>query len=481
MFLNVNAAPRTDESFRNRLDPRHHTDNVSPLEEIPAIGLVSSFRLDPMHLVGGIVKKILTKKFGPRNVGRLADADVLLFEDILSNLGPHFPKEFNRKPCAFKNQFAVVNFLEEENLAIVPCCWVDEPLMKRTESFWPPAVGWPIKGSRAVQLKRAVRNATEADPNWPLHDVEVLHLYQTYDDAVVGQRLAENNKSLETEAEVNRRSRPINVPQRFRQSSDDETNNTLFGQKRSGTKRPSAATAVQSLDSDDNGLQPPVVNSKILENAQKKKTRDKAKTNIKVVKNAPVNKSSELKRKLQPAATVGSLRKQSRAIVSQAKISVLSAGPSQSPSNQTAIVESSESSSKMPDTASAPEQVTQDVLVTELTSSTKPDSVCESPSKKPSSGGSDSSEQSYVPPSSPLPSISHDLESSNDSGIGDEASKPVDKVIDQPGTSQSDSRKQDRRAVRSGEAAAQKLVSVALLELNAKLDSVLLNQATILR
>ncbi|KAK3913057.1 Halomucin [Frankliniella fusca] len=41
---------RTDESFRNRENPLHHQEMRSPLEDL-GTGLVSQFRLDPLHLI----------------------------------------------------------------------------------------------------------------------------------------------------------------------------------------------------------------------------------------------------------------------------------------------------------------------------------------------------------------------------------------------------------------------------------------------
>lgn len=61
-------------------------------------------------------------------------------------------------------------------MAVSPSIWIDDPKMKRTKGLWPPDE-WPEKGSRSVQLKKAVQNNIEADPTWPWHDVIVLHLY----------------------------------------------------------------------------------------------------------------------------------------------------------------------------------------------------------------------------------------------------------------------------------------------------------------
>ncbi|TGZ51624.1 Uncharacterized protein DBV15_11720 [Temnothorax longispinosus] len=52
IFLDLNAPLRTDESFRRKDQPDHH-DGDSPLEAMRSDnnGMVSQFRLDPMHLL----------------------------------------------------------------------------------------------------------------------------------------------------------------------------------------------------------------------------------------------------------------------------------------------------------------------------------------------------------------------------------------------------------------------------------------------
>ncbi|KAK3923102.1 Putative surface cell antigen sca2, partial [Frankliniella fusca] len=57
-FFDLDAALRTDESFNNQEQPGHHV-GLSPLQEI-GIGMVSQFRLDPLHLVYlGVFKRLL--------------------------------------------------------------------------------------------------------------------------------------------------------------------------------------------------------------------------------------------------------------------------------------------------------------------------------------------------------------------------------------------------------------------------------------
>ena len=49
LFLDIDAQPRTDDSFKSMVDEEHHLQ-LSPLAQLP-IGMVSQFVLDPMHLL----------------------------------------------------------------------------------------------------------------------------------------------------------------------------------------------------------------------------------------------------------------------------------------------------------------------------------------------------------------------------------------------------------------------------------------------
>lgn len=100
-FVPTDAELRTDQSFIDRSNAAHHT-GMSPLEDLLQIGMVSQFRVDPMHLVYlGVVKRFLNVKLGARNHGRLRDEEIEQFKEDLSAVGAHFPREFNRKPRYF--------------------------------------------------------------------------------------------------------------------------------------------------------------------------------------------------------------------------------------------------------------------------------------------------------------------------------------------------------------------------------------------
>lgn len=69
----------------------------------------------------------------------------------------------------------------EDSVAIVPTKWLEDTDSVFTQSFWPPAKGWPLKGSRSVQLKNRIKGLTDADPVWPMEDVKVFHKFSEYE------------------------------------------------------------------------------------------------------------------------------------------------------------------------------------------------------------------------------------------------------------------------------------------------------------
>lgn len=92
--------PRTDYSFRNRLQPEHHNlQNQLVLEMLP-IDLVVQFPNDYMHVVClGVMKSLLVA------LVRVRGHPFSLSRDLISSLNarlialkPFFPVEFNRKP-----------------------------------------------------------------------------------------------------------------------------------------------------------------------------------------------------------------------------------------------------------------------------------------------------------------------------------------------------------------------------------------------
>jgi len=103
IFENVNCELRTDDSFRRRDNPGHHNGNSS-LENINT-GMVSQFRLDPLHLVYlGVFKRFLSYLIERRTHCRLPRDTVIRINDNLNQIAQYFPKEFNRKPRSLGNR-----------------------------------------------------------------------------------------------------------------------------------------------------------------------------------------------------------------------------------------------------------------------------------------------------------------------------------------------------------------------------------------
>lgn len=96
VYLTV-GEKRTDEDFRSFKDVDHHT-GVSPLIAIrPKVDLVKRFILDPMHLLAGIMLRILENLMeGEPKVKLSASLKAQLNDRILSFL-KDIPKEFKRK------------------------------------------------------------------------------------------------------------------------------------------------------------------------------------------------------------------------------------------------------------------------------------------------------------------------------------------------------------------------------------------------
>lgn len=102
VFLHDNAPLRTDESFHNRDQPEHHKYN-SPLERDLQHGMVSTFRLDPMHLVYlGVFKRWLQFLFGVHvTTGKINNAAKCQLSLEMLRCSSWVPMEFNRRPRSF--------------------------------------------------------------------------------------------------------------------------------------------------------------------------------------------------------------------------------------------------------------------------------------------------------------------------------------------------------------------------------------------
>lgn len=99
VFLYDNAPLRTDESFHNRDQPKHHKYN-SPLERELQHGMVSTFRLDPMHFIYlGVFKRWLQFLFGIHVTrGKINNTAKTELSLEMLRCSPWLPMEFNRRP-----------------------------------------------------------------------------------------------------------------------------------------------------------------------------------------------------------------------------------------------------------------------------------------------------------------------------------------------------------------------------------------------
>lgn len=97
IYPGVSYAARTNESFRNKDDPEHHMGK-SPLENINAIDMTTSFILDYMHLACiGVMKKLLEMlMYGSLKI-RLSPIQKIKISQRLLSLRSQLPSEFQRK------------------------------------------------------------------------------------------------------------------------------------------------------------------------------------------------------------------------------------------------------------------------------------------------------------------------------------------------------------------------------------------------
>lgn len=97
VFPELDAAARSDESYENQDQPEHH-EGRSPLEQI-GTGMVSQFRLDPLHLIYiGVFKRLMvTAWMNWHGNFRLHWTAINAISDVLLSLEPTCPSDFNRE------------------------------------------------------------------------------------------------------------------------------------------------------------------------------------------------------------------------------------------------------------------------------------------------------------------------------------------------------------------------------------------------
>lgn len=102
LFLDIDAQPRTDDSFKSMVDEEHHLQ-LSPLAQLP-IGMVSQFVLDPMHLLYlGVMRRLLYCWLkGPLPCALVVDAVQKSQRDLLA-LGNTYLANLPEEPVRLLN------------------------------------------------------------------------------------------------------------------------------------------------------------------------------------------------------------------------------------------------------------------------------------------------------------------------------------------------------------------------------------------
>lgn len=98
VFLESDAELRTNESFRRRVQPKHHI-GLSPLEKLP-LDLVVTIPLEYMHLVClGVTRRLIHLWLkGKRKIFRLSQNDISSIDQKLLAIKKLTPQDFARKP-----------------------------------------------------------------------------------------------------------------------------------------------------------------------------------------------------------------------------------------------------------------------------------------------------------------------------------------------------------------------------------------------
>jgi hypothetical protein len=102
-MTDVSAPLRNDDLFA-KFSYRGHQESISPLNNIPNVGLVSNFILDYMHLIClGVVRRLLHRwTRGPKKFGRLSSGLIAVISEQLISLRNSVPSDFARKPRSLK-------------------------------------------------------------------------------------------------------------------------------------------------------------------------------------------------------------------------------------------------------------------------------------------------------------------------------------------------------------------------------------------
>lgn len=107
VFPKIKSGPRTDEDFRERMNPEHHIGD-SIIETIPNVNMVKDFAIDEMHVVHhGVVKKLI--KFW---MATATKTQIDRIQTRISTIDGHRPKEIHRtiRDLQSFNQFKAKEF-----------------------------------------------------------------------------------------------------------------------------------------------------------------------------------------------------------------------------------------------------------------------------------------------------------------------------------------------------------------------------------
>lgn len=126
--------------------------------------------------------------------------------------------------------FVIVKYTDEDDvLGIIPSNWI---LADEEQCYYPLA----IKSNEARE--KLIRNATDPDKNWALCPIKVVHKFETYSQARLKLKKAEDTSNLDSEEDSNPRTqRKRKLCKPFWYSDDDnETEDVIKPQKINKTK-----------------------------------------------------------------------------------------------------------------------------------------------------------------------------------------------------------------------------------------------------
>lgn len=102
-FLETDAEPRSDRSFRLREQQEHHT-GPSPFESIISIDMIQFFPIDYMHCIClGLIRRILEQLRHGRAPHRISHQNLREMNSHIRNIALDTPSDFARKPRSLQH------------------------------------------------------------------------------------------------------------------------------------------------------------------------------------------------------------------------------------------------------------------------------------------------------------------------------------------------------------------------------------------